>query len=105
MRGRIAGLPFCSPSREVRWDHCLFLKAEEENVIKGRDRLADIMRVIAERRAQRFPHAGARAFTEHIVGVANLLAAWNQPEDICLVDSNAALDSPAISKMSTHFIR
>ena len=47
-------------------------------------RLTSICQALQERKAQRFPHAGARAFTHHIVGVANLLGAWGQPVDICL---------------------
>ena len=43
-----------------------------------------VRRALEDRRACTIPHSGARPFTDHIQGVANLLEAWGQPEEICM---------------------
>ena len=86
LRVNMAGLPFCSPAREVRWaDNLPRAARRARGGAPEGDTLPAVMRALAERRAQRIPHAGARAFTAHITGVANLLGAWEQPWDVCLV--------------------
>ncbi len=92
LRVNMAGLPFCSPAREVRWADNLPRAVRRGPASAGArggapqgDTLPAIMRVLVDRRAQRIPHAGARPFTAHITGVANLLGAWEQPWDVCLV--------------------
>lgn len=68
----MAGLPFCSPMQSVQWQGSGF-DEEDCDYEEFQDRLPAVWRAIAERKAQRFPHAGGRAFTEHITGVANIL--------------------------------
>jgi hypothetical protein len=88
LRLPMAGLPFCSPAHEVRWADNIPACSDEDAGVsgaRGGDRVSAVMIALAARRAQRIPHAGARAFTAHIAGVANLLRAWEQPADICLV--------------------
>jgi len=81
----MAGLPFCSPGKYVRWEGALLPPAKNDAAVEDdEDRLPGIWRALTERHAQRFPHAGARPFTDHIAGVANILGAWEQPVDICL---------------------
>jgi hypothetical protein len=90
LRLPMAGLPFYSPAQEVRWADTMPARSDEDAGVSGArgwDRVPAIMHALAARRAQRIPHAGARAFTAHIAGVANLLRAWEQPADICLVCS------------------
>jgi len=82
----MAGFPFCSHARHVNWaDHLRGAPESKSDELTDEERLERVKSALVERRASQFPHAGARAFTYHIAGVANMLGAWEQPFDICLV--------------------
>jgi len=81
----MAGFPFCSQARHVNWaDHLRGAPESKSDELTDEERLERVKSALVERRASQFPHAGARAFTYHIAGVANMLGAWEQPFDICL---------------------
>ena len=83
----MAGLPFCSAAQHVCWTASPLPIEDDCDSCGAPDiprHVSPICLELIERRAQCFPHAGARAFSDHIAGVANILGAWEQPPDLCL---------------------